>query len=140
MSLNIAINYSEFECGHPCTPDGCRGHKSSIPDTITINGFDLHLDGFDPDTDDFPFRGEQPIDVEKGSSDDFDHGHDLKAWKAMVAELAQRLKPHPNLNQKIGEAVERMMGATNVAQDHITRQVFRSTIVDILAEVGVKVE
>lgn len=133
MSLKLGINYSEYECGHPCTPDGCRGHQSSIPDTITINGFDLHLDGFDPETDDFPFRSESAV----AGTDEFDSGHDLKAWKEMVAELQRRLAPQKDIEQKIDAAVVAIAKSSMVAPDRVALLVWRNTVVNLLRDLGI---
>lgn len=30
------INFRETDCGHACTPDGCMGHDSEVPDQLII--------------------------------------------------------------------------------------------------------
>lgn len=42
-----SIEFYEYECGFPCTPDGCKGHVTDIPISITINGVRLVVEGAD---------------------------------------------------------------------------------------------
>lgn len=35
--IDIDIEYYEYDCGRPCTVDGCLGHVTDIPISITID-------------------------------------------------------------------------------------------------------
>lgn len=35
----IEIEYHEYDCGIPCTTDGCIGHETDIPESLVIEGF-----------------------------------------------------------------------------------------------------
>ena len=41
--MEIYVDYYEYDCGQPCTPDGCKGHDTDIPIGITIDGIYLHI-------------------------------------------------------------------------------------------------
>lgn len=45
------LNYLETECGYPCTPDGCKGHDTDIPDQLIIGNTVLNFqtDYLDPE-------------------------------------------------------------------------------------------
>lgn len=43
--MEASLVYGEYDCGHPCTPNGCPGHESTIPEGIEINGWTFVLDG-----------------------------------------------------------------------------------------------
>lgn len=46
MNLIIEVENYEEDCGRACTPNGCSGHDTGIPERITINGFTLILEDF----------------------------------------------------------------------------------------------
>lgn len=50
--MEANVTYYEYECGRPCTPNGCPGHTTDIPVAIEINGFTFVLMG---DQDDLSF-------------------------------------------------------------------------------------
>ncbi len=50
--MEANVTYYEYECGRPCTPNGCCGHETDIPVAIEINGFTFVLMG---DQDDLSF-------------------------------------------------------------------------------------
>lgn len=54
--METHITYYEYECGQPCTPNGCCGHETDIPVAIEINGFTLVLMG---DQDDLSFLNDK---------------------------------------------------------------------------------
>jgi len=38
------IEFMNVECGWPCTPVGCCGHDTEVPETLTIGGVTLKFD------------------------------------------------------------------------------------------------
>ena len=36
---NWQIQYMETDCGYPCTPNGCCGHSTDIPEALAIGGY-----------------------------------------------------------------------------------------------------
>lgn len=72
-------NYEE-ECGIPCTPDGCQGHDTGIPERITVNGFTLILEDF--------AHGDWPFLSPEGA----DQPEEITRWKETVEEIERRLK------------------------------------------------
>jgi len=53
----IDVEYYEYDCGKPCTVDGCMGHETDIPVSITINGVRLVVEGADEG--DFPSKNKE---------------------------------------------------------------------------------
>lgn len=51
---NWEITTMETECGFPCTPNGCCGHSTDIPEYLCVGGFNLsfHCEDFS-DTQEF---------------------------------------------------------------------------------------
>jgi len=43
------LNYLETDCGYACTPDGCRGHDTDIPDQLIIGNTVLNFQTDDLD-------------------------------------------------------------------------------------------
>lgn len=43
--MEAYANYYEYDCGRPCTPNGCTGHSTDIPVSMTINGYTFELMG-----------------------------------------------------------------------------------------------
>ena len=50
----------EYECGHPCTPDGCMGHSTNIPVSFEVSGVRFVVNGYEGG--DFPGRDKDEID------------------------------------------------------------------------------
>lgn len=50
---NWEIATMETDCGYACTPDGCRGHDTDIPEKLIIGGYELK----------FPWCDEWPRDA-----------------------------------------------------------------------------
>lgn len=42
--MKISIEYFETDCGSPCTPNGCMGHDTDIPVSITIDGISFDIE------------------------------------------------------------------------------------------------
>lgn len=40
------IEYYEYDCGNPCTEDGCMGHSTDVPVSFTINGVRVDVNGY----------------------------------------------------------------------------------------------
>ncbi len=59
----INVEYHEYDCGSPCTPDGCMGHTTDIPVGIEIDGVWLWVDGYWGG--DYPGDGKKIADVQK---------------------------------------------------------------------------
>jgi len=43
----VEVEYFEYECGHPCTPNGCMGHTTNIPVGIEIDGVWFYVQGYE---------------------------------------------------------------------------------------------
>lgn len=43
--MKASLVYGEYDCGNPCTPNGCPGHESTIPEGFTVNHWVFVLDG-----------------------------------------------------------------------------------------------
>lgn len=41
---DLDIQFLETECFTPCTPNGCPGHETSVPEVVTIGGVVLTVD------------------------------------------------------------------------------------------------
>lgn len=39
--MDIGVEYYEYDCGRPCTPDGCPGHVTDNAIAIWVNGVRL---------------------------------------------------------------------------------------------------
>lgn len=52
FTREVEMEYYEYDCGHPCTEDGCPGHITDMPVSITVDGVRLSVDG--ADAGDFP--------------------------------------------------------------------------------------
>ena len=48
--MEIDIEYDEYECGRPCTQDGCVGHSDGIPVALIINNVTFNLDTDEKDS------------------------------------------------------------------------------------------
>lgn len=77
--MNVDVDNYEEECGRACTPNGCMGHDSGIPEKITINGFTLTLEPF--------AHGDWPFLDHEGA----DQPQEIIRWKETVREIEQRL-------------------------------------------------
>ena len=50
------VEYYDYDCGKPCTPNGCCGHSTNIPVSFTVGGVTFHVDG--AQSGDFPNENE----------------------------------------------------------------------------------
>jgi len=58
------LEYDEYECGLPCTPDGCEGHTNKHASGITVHGVTLWVEGSQEG--DYPSKNQEYNDrVEK---------------------------------------------------------------------------
>ncbi len=39
------VEYYDYDCGYPCTPNGCFGHLTDIPVSFSVGGVTFHVDG-----------------------------------------------------------------------------------------------
>jgi hypothetical protein len=72
--MNFDVEYYEYDCGWPCTVNGCPGHITDIPVSIIIDGIRFEVEGAEGG--DFPGS-----DIEK-----------VKQVKAVVSELYEAVK------------------------------------------------
>jgi len=78
--MNVEVNNYEEECGKPCTPNGCCGHDTRIPESITIDGFTLTLEGFI--NGDWPFLDEDGAEIPG----------EVERWKSTVQRIVNNLR------------------------------------------------
>lgn len=45
LFTDFDVEYYEYDCGSPCTPNGCCGHSTNIPVSFTVGGVTFHVDG-----------------------------------------------------------------------------------------------
>ena len=53
------IEYYEYDCGDPCTVDGCPGHVTDVPIGFTFNGIQFYVAGAEGG--DFPGSNKEEI-------------------------------------------------------------------------------
>lgn len=78
-ALSVEVENYESDCGLPCTPDGCFGHDSGIPERIIVNDFALTLGDF--------ARGDWPFLDEEGA----EIPGEVQRWRDTVNEIVNRL-------------------------------------------------
>ena len=52
MLSDFDVEYYDYECGFPCTPNGCCGHGTDIPLSFTVGGVTFSVYG--AESGDFP--------------------------------------------------------------------------------------
>lgn len=45
LLADFDVEYYDYDCGSPCTPNGCCGHSTDIPLSFTVGGVTFHVDG-----------------------------------------------------------------------------------------------
>ena len=45
LLADFDVEYYDYDCGRPCTPNGCCGHSTDIPLSFTVGGVTFHVDG-----------------------------------------------------------------------------------------------
>jgi len=58
--MKVDVDYWEYDCGYPCTPNGCPGHITDIPVSIIIDGVTFYVEGYEGG--DFPPRDPEKIE------------------------------------------------------------------------------
>lgn len=51
-ALHYEIEYYEYDCWKPCTPNGCMGHTTDVPVALHFDDVSLYVEGFEQG--DFP--------------------------------------------------------------------------------------
>jgi len=59
----VCVEYFEYECGHPCTENGCTGHSTDIPVGVEIDGVWFYVQGYEGG--DFPGDGKMIKSVQR---------------------------------------------------------------------------
>jgi len=49
---DFEVEYYDYDCGSPCTPNGCPGHSTTVPIAFSLGGVTFHVDG--AEAGDFP--------------------------------------------------------------------------------------
>jgi hypothetical protein len=80
--MKASLVYGEYDCGRPCTPNGCPGHESTIPEGIEINGWTFVLDGCQGDS--LPF---------------LDDPREMDRWKRTLEVAVEVLNAAPNFQE-----------------------------------------
>ena len=79
--MKVEVICGEYECGYPCTPTGCHGHSTGVPEIITINGFEMVLESYRR-SDDVPFS---------------DNPRQCDQWVRTVAAIVEAFKQVPDV-------------------------------------------
>lgn len=86
------VDYYDYECGQPCTPNGCRGHSTDIPISFTVNGITFYVDGV--------------------HSGDFPNKEDIKDVQQVVRSIGALVQNNSKLKSEIirfsAEAVDKL--------------------------------
>jgi hypothetical protein len=46
QSREFEVIYPEYDCGRPCTPNGCPGHEGTQPVGFYLDGVSFYVDGY----------------------------------------------------------------------------------------------